>query len=276
MGGRVSRDDWFIKAVNFDGFKRAGRWIGGEALFARTYGRVNIHFSFSYFALLFLSFAMKIARHHKRTMVVVMGLFSLLLMIQNSHAYQFKIGGSGDWSLASSSSYDQWAQKSRFQTGDTILFNYQANEDSVVQVSESDYKNCSTTSPIAKYSDGHTMIKLNQSGPHYFISGVVDHCKHNEKVLIIVLADRSNRSSDTPSPSPSENTPPPALPPAPASEEFPSPPPAPGAPEPDATPAPAPSAESPPPPTRNGASSAVVNFVCSFGAFVGFSLLINF
>ncbi|KAD4178903.1 hypothetical protein E3N88_27494 [Mikania micrantha] len=214
---------------------------------------------------------MNLARDHKTTMMVALGLLSLFIFIQNNHAYQFKIGGSGDWSLASSSSYDQWAQKNRFQTGDDILFKYQANEDSVVQVSESDYKNCSTASPIAKYSDGHTMIKLDQSGPHYFISGVVDHCKNNEKVLIIVLADRSNRSSEAPSPSPPAATPP-ALPPAPASEELPSPPPAPGAPEPDLTPAPTPSEENPPPPP-NGASLVIVNFVCSFGAFVGFSLL---
>ncbi|KAK9077545.1 hypothetical protein SSX86_005882 [Deinandra increscens subsp. villosa] len=218
---------------------------------------------------------MRIARHHKRTMMVAMGLFSLFLMTQNSHAYQFKVGGSGDWSLASSSSYDQWAQKTRFQVGDSILFNYQANQDSVVQVSETDYKNCSSASPIAKYSDGHTMITLNQSGPHYFISGVVDHCKNNEKVVIIVLADRSKRSSDTPSPSPSETLPP-TLAPAPTGEEFPSPPPAPAAPEPDLNPAPGPSEENPPPPAPNGASSVVMNFVSSFGAAFGFSILLSF
>lgn len=154
-----------------------------------------------------------------------------------------------------------------------IVFSYKANQDSVVQVSEADYKNCSTASPIANYSDGHTMIKLNQSGPHYFISGVVDHCKNHEKLMIIVLAGRSSHS--TPSPSPSA-APPHSLPPAPSSDEFPSPPPAPSTPENDHhTPAPAPSDDNnPPPPTPSGASSFVVNFFCSVGTFVGFSLLV--
>ncbi|KAF5773864.1 putative Phytocyanin domain, cupredoxin [Helianthus annuus] len=214
-------------------------------------------------------------------MLTLLGLFSLFLTtIQTGYAYQFKVGGSGDWSLAASSSYDQWAQKGRFQTGDTVLFNYQANEDSVLQVTEADYKNCSTASPIAKYSDGHTMITLNQSGPHYFISGVVDHCKNHEKVVIIVLADRSNHTSDTPSPSPSASPPlpasPPTLPPAPTSEQFASPPPAPSAPEPDLNPAPTPahSDENPPPsPTPSGASSTVMDLFCFFGALGGFFLL---
>lgn len=60
------------------------------------------------------------ATHHKITMLNVLGLFSLFLVIPKGHAYQFKVGGSGDWSLASCSSYDQWAHKSRFQIGDTL------------------------------------------------------------------------------------------------------------------------------------------------------------
>ncbi|XP_076909105.1 early nodulin-like protein 9 [Bidens hawaiensis] len=199
----------------------------------------------------------------KRPMLTLQGLFSLFLIIQNVHAYQFKVGGSGDWSLASSSSYDQWAHKSRFQIGDTLLFNYKANGDSVLQVTEADYKNCSSASPIAKYTDGHTLITLNQSGPHYFISGVVDHCKNKEKLVIVVLADRSNHTTSNPPSS------------SPPSEQFASPPPAPSAPEPDLNPAPAPapahSDDNPPPsPTPNGASSMVGNFFSFFGAFVGF------
>ncbi|GJX52793.1 early nodulin-like protein 1 [Tanacetum coccineum] len=220
------------------------------------------------------TYGVKRSSRAMRTMEVALGLISLFLVIHNVDAHMFQVGGSGDWSVESCSSYVQWAQKSRFQVGDTVLFSYKANQDSVVQVSEADYNNCSTHAPIAKYSDGHTMITLNQSGPLYFISGVVDHCKNHEKVMIIVLADRSSHSPHTPSPSPSA-APPQSLPPAPSSEEFPSPPPAPSTPETDHhTPAPAPSDDNHPPPTPSGASSFVVNFFCSVGTFVGFSLLV--
>jgi len=50
-------------------------------------------------------------------------LFSVLLMLPNCGAYEFLVGGQKGWSLPSDSSsnpYNQWAQKSRFQIGDSL------------------------------------------------------------------------------------------------------------------------------------------------------------
>jgi len=50
-------------------------------------------------------------------------LFCVLLMLPNSGAYQFVVGGQKGWSVPSdpnSSPYSQWAQKSRFQIGDSL------------------------------------------------------------------------------------------------------------------------------------------------------------
>ncbi|GJT70329.1 early nodulin-like protein 1 [Tanacetum coccineum] len=190
---------------------------------------------------------------------VIDGFLSLFLLIQNGNSYEFMVGGSGDWSLASTA-YNQWAERSRFQIGDTVLFNYQAGKDSVVQVSKEDYNNCNSASPIAKYTDGHSKVKLDKSGPHYFISGLVENCKNNEKIVIVVMADRSNPSSP-PSPAPAgEESPSPP----PASEEFPSPPPAPATEDYNPT--------SPP----SAASSVVTSFIFSIVAFGGSSLLFVF
>ncbi|KAI3810030.1 hypothetical protein L1987_19636 [Smallanthus sonchifolius] len=183
--------------------------------------------------------------------VIIIRFLSLFLLIQNNNAYEFMVGGSGDWSLASTS-YNQWAEKNRFQIGDSVLFKYEAGEDSVVQVSKDDYNNCNAASPIAKYSDGHSVVKLNESGPHYFISGLVENCKNNEKIVIVVMADRSNRHQSPPSSPPS---------PAPAGEESPSPPPAPATEDNNPTPAP------------NAASSIATSIVYSIVAFAGSSFL---
>lgn len=142
------------------------------------------------------------------------------------------------------------------------MFNYQAGKDSVVQVSKEDYNNCNAASPIAKYSDGHSVVKLTQSGPHYFISGLVENCKNNEKIVIVVMADRSHRSppSSPPSPAPAgEESPPP-----PSSEGSPSPPPAPATEDNNPTPAP------------NVASSVVTGFFYSIVALAGSSLIFVF
>ncbi|XP_076959685.1 early nodulin-like protein 9 [Bidens hawaiensis] len=170
-------------------------------------------------------------------MVDIVAVLSLLVLIQKGDAYDFKVGGSGEWSLTAS--YNQWAEKNRFQVGDTLLFKYDDDKDSVLEVSKEDYDNCNTENPIAKHNDGHTVIKFDRSGPHYFISGVSDHCKNNEKLVVVVIADRSHKSPPSPSPSGSESPTPP-------------------------------SDVKPPSSSPNGASSVVMSLLCFMGALACF------
>ncbi|AES66907.1 putative cupredoxin [Medicago truncatula] len=146
------------------------------------------------------------------TIVQALVLFCLLvLLMHKGDAYEFVVGGQKGWSAPSdpnANPYNQWAEKSRFQVGDSLVFNYQSGQDSVIQVtSQQDYENCNTDASSEKSSDGHTVIKLIKSGPHYFISGNKNNCLQNEKLLVIVLADRTNKNSNQttspPSPSPS-------------------------------------------------------------------------
>uniref|UniRef100_A0A0V0H6Y7 Putative early nodulin-like protein 2-like n=1 Tax=Solanum chacoense TaxID=4108 RepID=A0A0V0H6Y7_SOLCH len=195
------------------------------------------------------------------------------MLLQNANCYEFKIGGSGDWSVpmdANANNYNQWAERSRFQIGDTLSFHYSADKDSVLLVNKADFDNCNTASPIEKYNDGHSVVKFNHSGPYYFISGVHDNCVKNEKLYLVVMADRShhNQTASSPPPSPSVDEVPPS--PAPSGEEAPSD-------SGETNPTPAPSQESSPPsPPKNGVSSIVMSFVGSAAAFVGSSILLGF
>ncbi|KZV56422.1 early nodulin-like protein 3 [Dorcoceras hygrometricum] len=174
-------------------------------------------------------------------------IFNVLLLIKKGDAFEFRVGGSkGTWAVPSdpnSSEYNKWAERNRFQIGDSLLFVYAGDQDSVLQVTKDDYTNCNTASPIAKYSDGHTVIKFNQSGPYYFISGVDDNCHKNEKLVVVVLADRSKHSPPSPAPSSEES-------PSPPSDE-------------ETNPTAAPSQESSPP--NNGVSSIVHGVVGTVG-----------
>ncbi|VVB00765.1 unnamed protein product [Arabis nemorensis] len=60
----------------------------------------------------------------------------------------------------------------------------------------------------AKFTDGHTSFTLNRSRPYYFISGSKDNCHKNPKLVIIVMADRSNSNTTIPASSPSSPSPP--------------------------------------------------------------------
>uniref|UniRef100_A0A5B7CFN0 Putative early nodulin-like protein 1 n=1 Tax=Davidia involucrata TaxID=16924 RepID=A0A5B7CFN0_DAVIN len=194
--------------------------------------------------------------HHKA--FHVLGLFSLLLLLQKGGAYEFKVGGSvGTWTVPTDTnalSYNQWAENNRFQIGDTLLFVYAADKDSVLRVTKEDYTKCNTATPLEKFHDGHTVFKFSQSGAHYFTSGVKDNCLKNEKLVVVVLAERSNGSTEgVPSP-------------APAGEESPSPPSG----SVEIIPSPSPDEVTPAP---SGASSIVLSFIGSIGAFIGSSLV---
>ncbi|XP_010267739.1 PREDICTED: early nodulin-like protein 1 [Nelumbo nucifera] len=211
-----------------------------------------------------------------------LSIVGLLLLMLRVGATEFKVGGSKGWTVPTdpnAPSYNQWAEMHRFQIGDSLLFVYPPDNDSVLQVNKEDYTNCSTAQPISLFNDGHTSFKFNQSGPFYFISGSIENCLKNEKMVVVVMADRNNLSSSSNS---TELAPPPnsnetiLAPPPPNSNETnltPPPPPS-GSIEivPSPTPSETPASPSPSPPS--GASSVLVSFIGSIGAFVGSYLLL--
>ncbi|CAK9150275.1 unnamed protein product [Ilex paraguariensis] len=197
------------------------------------------------------------SNHHDKPFCVLL-LLGLLLLIQKGGAYEFKVGGSQGWTVpadANANSYNQWAESNRFQIGDSLLFVYPADKDSVVRVTKEDYTNCNSATPLDKFTDGHSVFKFDQSGPYYFISGVKENCLKNEKLVVVVMADRNNRSSTEVPPST-----------APAGEEAPSPPS--GSVEINPSPSPFGETPPPPPPPPSGATSIYMGVIGCVGTFI--------
>ncbi|XP_066324981.1 early nodulin-like protein 18 [Miscanthus floridulus] len=160
---------------------------------------------------------------------------------------QFTVGGANGWSVptAGAEPFNTWAERTRFQIGDSLVFVYPKDQDSVLLVEPADYNACNTSSYVKKFDDGDTVVTLDRSGPLFFISGVEANCRANEKLIVMVLAARSNGTgggAQAPS-----TAPPPASPA--------SPPPASSTPPPPSSPAPkgAPTTGSPPAPPANSA-----------------------
>ncbi|XVF03959.1 hypothetical protein REPUB_Repub05bG0038700 [Reevesia pubescens] len=182
----------------------------------------------------------------------VFGLFCFMLLIQNGCAREFQV----KWGLqngTNAENYNKWAERNRFQIGDSLVFIYTPNDDSVLHVTAEAYKKCNVESPISKYTDGHTVFSLSHSGPYYFISGNQENCQKNEKLVVVVLTDRTT----PPSPPPSGSI---DIIPSPGTVEI--------------NPTQAPSGESNPPP--NAASSVLISVTGSIGAFVASSILLAF
>lgn len=59
---------------------------------------------------------------HLKKALHVLGLLSLLLLMQKVGATEFKVGGPNVWSVPADAalSYNQWAERNRFQRGDSL------------------------------------------------------------------------------------------------------------------------------------------------------------
>ncbi|KAL3806052.1 hypothetical protein ACJIZ3_000333 [Penstemon smallii] len=125
----------------------------------------------------------------------------LLSMICSfSGAREFVIDGNNSWELL-----NIWAQKNRFEIGDSIVLKYDAKTKSVLEVSEENYKICNKLNPIKSHNDGNTKIALEKSGPVFLINGAEDRCEKGEKLEIKVLSTKRGHHHVAPAPSPVEN-----------------------------------------------------------------------
>ncbi|KAF8687371.1 hypothetical protein HU200_043058 [Digitaria exilis] len=138
-------------------------------------------------------------------------------------ATQFRVGGQKGWTVpdAGFEPYNTWAGRLRFQIGDQLpVFVYPKETDSVLLVEPAAYNACNTSSSVNKFDDGNTVFTFDHSGPFFFISGNESNCRANEKLIVVVLADRTppgappTMSPPSPAPLPSPSSPPPAAAPA--------------------------------------------------------------
>ncbi|EMS46592.1 Early nodulin-like protein 2 [Triticum urartu] len=116
-----------------------------------------------------------------------LGFACFALVAAMAGAAQFKVGGDSGWSVAGASkeSYNTWAMKNRFQVGDTLVFVYPKDKDSVLVVQPADYNACNTSSYDKKFADGNTVFSLDRPGAFFFVSGVEANCRANEKLIVM-------------------------------------------------------------------------------------------
>ncbi|XP_042504039.1 early nodulin-like protein 3 [Macadamia integrifolia] len=130
----------------------------------------------------------------------------VFLLFSFSDARDHLVGGkSAVWKIPSSDSesLNKWAEATRFQVGDSLVWKLDPQKDWVLQVTKEDYVTCNLTSPIAEYKEENAKVKLNRSGPYYFISGAKGHCEKGQKMVVVVMSPR--RGYISPALSPTEN-----------------------------------------------------------------------
>ncbi|CAA7048234.1 unnamed protein product [Microthlaspi erraticum] len=140
---------------------------------------------------------------------VPLSIFVLFFVFSCVSCTEFEAGGDNGWIVPQSSDqgdiFNQWAAKNRFKVGDSIRFKYK--KDSVLVVSEDEYKKCQTTKPELYSNHDDTVFKLDRPGLFYFISGVTGHCEKGQKMIIKVMEVESTPQSPPPSSSLAASTP---------------------------------------------------------------------
>lgn len=63
---------------------------------------------------------------------------------------------------------------------------FKYSKDSVMEVTEEDYKKCNSSRPNFFSNTGNTVFKLDHYRPFYFISGVSGHCERGQHLIIKV------------------------------------------------------------------------------------------
>ncbi|CAH8272173.1 unnamed protein product [Arabidopsis lyrata] len=158
----------------------------------------------------------------QRTLIEATFLFFFFFLANFACCKEILVGGkTSAWKIPSSpsESLNKWAESLRFHVGDSLVWKYDGEKDSVLQVTKEAYINCNTTNPAANYSNGDTKVKLERSGPYFFISGSKSNCVEGEKLHIVVMSSRGGHTGgfftgSAPSPAPSPALGAPAVAPA--------------------------------------------------------------
>ncbi|OEL26467.1 hypothetical protein BAE44_0012512 [Dichanthelium oligosanthes] len=162
---------------------------------------------------------------HGRTMrCVLLACLVAASASSTASAFVFKAGGTGEWRVPAqqpaganaTTAYNAWAHRTRFRVGDAIdvltarihaAFTYQPGNDSVLLVDQRSYDACDTAAPVDTFADGSTVFTFTRSGPFYFISGNKDNCNRGEKLIVVVMGERSAVGNATEPLAPSPNGP---------------------------------------------------------------------
>ncbi|XP_023542474.1 mavicyanin-like [Cucurbita pepo subsp. pepo] len=101
---------------------------------------------------------------------------------------EFLVGDEHGWAVPQhkhADRYNKWASHNRFNVDDALHFKFE--KDSVMEVTEEEYKQCLSSKPLLYNNNGDAVVRLERAGLFYFISGVSGHCEKGQRMIIKVL-----------------------------------------------------------------------------------------
>lgn len=122
-----------------------------------------------------------------RARVAALALMCVLLLVlgvaRRTEAASYKVGDSAGWDL--SADLQSWVNGKTFYVGDVLVFGY-SRYNTLDEVDEAGFKNCSAADAVLSRSDGNTTVPLTAPGDRYFISGNELYCLSGMKLHVLV------------------------------------------------------------------------------------------
>ncbi|XP_010420862.1 PREDICTED: blue copper protein-like [Camelina sativa] len=111
------------------------------------------------------------------------------------------VGGDTEWTRPMDLDfYTTWAAGKTFHVGDELEFDFAPERHDVAVVTKDAYENCDKEKPISVMTVPPVKIRLNTTGPQYFICTIGDHCRFGQKLSINVVAAGATGGGATPAP----------------------------------------------------------------------------
>ncbi|KAG7587631.1 Phytocyanin domain [Arabidopsis suecica] len=165
-------------------------------IFSQGYNRHSTSFASPIYKLCF-SGDLRSKVHHQSSKMGVMSLSSTMVLllvmillgqeIGKVSSTLYKVGDLDAWGIPIDAKvYTKWPKSHSFKIGDSLLFLYPPSEDSLIQVTPSNFKSCNTKDPILYMNDGNSLFNLTQNGTLYFTSANPGHCTKYQKLLVSV------------------------------------------------------------------------------------------
>ncbi|KAF2319747.1 hypothetical protein GH714_018488 [Hevea brasiliensis] len=140
------------------------------------------------------------AKAREGEILAILALFLMLLLLhfKTTQAATYTVGDGLGW--CPDVSMESWPENKKFYSGDTLVFNYDADSYDVVVVDQRGHDTCTVTANAKVFDSGHDQIKL-VFGANYFITSNPEDCQlvfnYDYQLYNVVMTDQVGYNSCT-------------------------------------------------------------------------------
>ncbi|CAM6108493.1 unnamed protein product [Calypogeia fissa] len=89
-------------------------------------------------------------------------------------------------------------QGTKLKVGDSLRFEYNSEQNNLLEVSSSHFEECNSSAPLEKWTDGNTTVTFTKPGEFYYIGGLPRGCLAGQFLIVIVKDSEADNVAPEP------------------------------------------------------------------------------